>query len=60
VKVAFIIFPEQSNHWTFPLLIQVACVAQWLDRKRKDLVILASTVRITLWDMGVGLSDETV
>jgi hypothetical protein len=38
----------------------VAHVAQWLERWRKDLVVRASPVRISLWDVGVGLSDETV
>jgi hypothetical protein len=34
-------------------------VAQWLERRRKDLMIFASPVRIPLWDVGAGLSDET-
>jgi hypothetical protein len=34
-------------------------VVQWLERRRKDLVILAFPVRILLWDVGVGRSDET-
>jgi hypothetical protein len=29
-------------------------------RRHKDLIILASPVQIPLWDMGAGLSDETV
>jgi hypothetical protein len=37
-----------------------AGVAQWLELRRKDLVILTSPVRIPLWDVGVGYSDETV
>jgi hypothetical protein len=35
-------------------------VAQWLQRQRKDLTILASRFRILMWDVGAGLSDETV
>jgi hypothetical protein len=35
-------------------------VAQWLERRAKDLMILASGVRIPLGDVGAGLSDETV
>jgi hypothetical protein len=42
------------------LIKQAARVAQWLERRRKDLVILASLVRIPLWDVGAGPSDETV
>jgi hypothetical protein len=34
-------------------------VAQWLERRRSDLVILASPVRIPLWDVGAVPSDET-
>jgi hypothetical protein len=36
-----------------------ARVAQWLKRRRKDLVILVSPVRIPQWDVGAGPSDET-
>ena len=39
---------------------QAARMAQWLERRRKDLIILASPVRIPLWDVGAGPSDETV
>jgi hypothetical protein len=39
---------------------KAARVAQWLEQRRKDLVILASPVRIPLWDVGVGPSDATV
>jgi hypothetical protein len=42
------------------LTLEVARVAQWLERRRKDLVIIASLVRIPLWDVGAGPSDETV
>jgi hypothetical protein len=35
-------------------------VAQWLERRRKDLVILASPVQIPLWDVGADRLDETV
>ena len=42
------------------MVYAAAGVAQWLERRRKDLLILASPVRIPLWDMGVGPSDETV
>jgi hypothetical protein len=37
-----------------------ARVAQWLERRRKDLVILASPVQILVWDVDAGPSDETV
>jgi hypothetical protein len=37
----------------------VRTAAQGSDR-RKDHQILASQVRIPMWDMGAGLSDETV
>jgi hypothetical protein len=35
-------------------------VAQRLEWRRKDLMILTSPVRIPLWDVGTGPSDETV
>jgi hypothetical protein len=35
-------------------------MAQWLERRRKDLVIPASPDQIPLWDVGAGPSDETV
>jgi hypothetical protein len=41
-------------------MFKVARMVQWLEQWRKDLMILASWVRIQLWDVGVGLSDETV
>jgi hypothetical protein len=37
-----------------------ASVAQWLEQRREDLMILTSLVRIRLWDVGAGPSDETV
>jgi hypothetical protein len=45
---------------SFKNLYKAVRVVQWLERRRKDLVILASPVRILLWDVGVGLSEETV
>jgi hypothetical protein len=44
----------------FPCSFEVAKVAQWLDRRRKDLMILTSRLRIPLWDVDAGPSDETV
>jgi hypothetical protein len=38
----------------------IARVVQWLERRRKDLMILASLVRIPLLDVGAGPSDESV
>jgi hypothetical protein len=35
-------------------------MGQRLERQRKDLMILSSRVRIPLWDLGTGPSDETV
>jgi hypothetical protein len=35
-------------------------VVQWLERRHKDLVILESLVRIPLWDISDGPSDENV
>jgi hypothetical protein len=46
-----------------PIFNSVYCAArvvQWLERRLKDLVILASPVRMPLWDVGSGPSDETV
>jgi hypothetical protein len=40
-------------------LPEVARMEQWLERRRKDL-ILASLVRIPQWDVGAGPYDETV
>jgi hypothetical protein len=37
-----------------------ARVAQWLEWRCKDMMILASPVRIPLWDVGAVHSDETV
>jgi hypothetical protein len=34
-------------------------VAQCFEQRYKDLMIVASLVRIPLWDMGAGPSDET-
>jgi hypothetical protein len=42
------------------MLNKVARVAQWLEQRRKDMMILASRIQIPLWDVGSGLSDETV
>jgi hypothetical protein len=36
-----------------------ARVAQLLERRRKDLMILESRVEIPLWDVSAGPSDET-
>jgi hypothetical protein len=47
---------ESSTYTTF---LKVAREAQWLERRRKDLVILASPVRIPLWDLAAGPSDDT-
>jgi hypothetical protein len=33
-------------------------VAQWLERRCQDLMILMSRIRIPLWDVGVGLPDR--
>jgi hypothetical protein len=41
-------------------VFEVARVAQWLERRRKGLMIVASPVRISLWKVGAGPSDETV
>jgi hypothetical protein len=41
----------------FPL---IARLAEWYEWRRKDLMILASRVRVLLWDVGAGPSDETV
>jgi hypothetical protein len=41
-------------------LMLVPRVAQWLEQRRKDLVILATSVRIPLRDVGASLSDETI
>jgi hypothetical protein len=38
---------------------KAARVVQWLERRRRNLMILASLVRIPLWDVGAGPSDET-
>jgi hypothetical protein len=38
----------------------IARLAQWLERQRKDLVILTSRVRIPLSEMDAVPSDETV
>jgi hypothetical protein len=45
-----------------PLVLEkkISHVAEWLERRRKHLVIVTSPVRIPLWDVGVGPSDETV
>jgi hypothetical protein len=40
--------------------IEVVRVAQWLQRRRKDLMTLALRIRIPVWDVSAGLSDETV
>jgi hypothetical protein len=40
-------------HQVIGNLSQVARVAQWLERRCKDLVILASPVRIPLWEVPV-------
>jgi hypothetical protein len=50
---------ESSGELKFPFLINHN-VAQWLERRRKDLMVIASPVRIQLWDVGAGLSDETI
>jgi hypothetical protein len=34
-------------------------VAQWLEQRRKDLVILVSPVRIPLWEMGAGVTERS-
>jgi hypothetical protein len=39
---------------------EVARLAKWLERQRKDHQILKLRVRIPLCDMSAGLSDETV
>jgi hypothetical protein len=50
------------NIWVFFVLhhfhFGVSRVVQWLQLRRKDLMILASRLRIALWDVGVGLLDE--
>jgi hypothetical protein len=57
LKVTLILLPSLY----FPIFtLQAARVAEWLERRYKDMAILASPVRIPLWDMGAGLSDETV
>ena len=35
-------------------------MAQWLELRQEDLVIIASSVQILLWGVGAGPSDETV
>jgi hypothetical protein len=40
----------------FPHISWISFIEQW----RKDLMILSSRVRISLWDVGAGPSDETV
>jgi hypothetical protein len=47
----------QNLHFRSLIVVRVA---QWLERRLKDLMILASPVRIPLWDVGAGPSDETV
>jgi hypothetical protein len=43
------------------LVHQYLRVAQWSESiGLKDLMVLESGVRIPLWDVGAGLSDETV
>ena len=46
--------------FTITMLNLAACVAQLLKNGRNDLMTIASGVRILLWDMGAGLSYETV
>jgi hypothetical protein len=40
--------------------LQHARVVQWLERRRKDMVILKWRVQIPLWNVGAGSSDETI
>jgi hypothetical protein len=40
--------------------IQALCMAQWLERRYIDLMILTSQVKIPLWGMGVVPLDETI
>jgi hypothetical protein len=56
-----------ERHFIYSLLkhvfiyVQIVVrVAQWLEWRHRDLMILASQVRISMWDVGAGLSDETV
>jgi hypothetical protein len=56
-------FLGEGTFWICDCFIdsaQAARVAQWLERRRKDLVILASPVRNPLWDVGASPLDETV
>jgi hypothetical protein len=46
----------QASNAKFP----VARVAQWSERRHKDLVIPTSPFRISLWGVGAGPSDETI
>jgi hypothetical protein len=42
------------------MYLQIVRVVQWLERRRNDLMIVSSRIRIALWDVDAGLSDETV
>jgi hypothetical protein len=51
-----IIYRLNHQHVINCFVLIFARVARWLERRRKDLM---SRVRIPLWDLGDGLSDET-
>jgi hypothetical protein len=57
---------EYHVYNVFPLLLHTcvqfscACVAQWLEQRRKKMMILTLWVEIQLWDLGAGHSDATV
>jgi hypothetical protein len=42
---------QQRQYRRQYILPQTTCVAQWLERRCKDLVFLASPVKILLWDV---------
>jgi hypothetical protein len=52
-------FKYETNVSRLSVIHVAARVAQRLEQKRKDLVILASPVQIPLWDVGASPSDET-